>query len=61
MRIRNYDELPVGFGIALSQNVYAMEYFASLPKNKQRDILEQAQHVSSSYEMHNFVNSLIQH
>ncbi len=57
----NYEDLPVGFGMALSQNVYAMEYFAALSKQKQRAIIEQAKYVSSSSEMHNFVNSLIQH
>lgn len=57
----NYDDLPVGFGMALSQNVYAMEYFASLPKGRQKAIIEQAKYVSSSAEMHNYVNSLIQH
>ncbi len=56
-----YDDLPVGFGMALSQNVYAMEYFSALPKQKQRAIIDQAKYVSSSSEMHNFVNSLIQH
>ncbi len=57
----NYEDLPVGFGMALSQNVYAMEYFAALPKTKQSAIIEQARYVSSPAEMHNFVNSLIQH
>lgn len=57
----NYNELPVGFGMALSQNTYAMEYFAQLPKSRQYAIIEQSRHVSSSAEMHNFVNSLIQH
>lgn len=57
----NHNDLPVGFGMALSQNIYAMEYFASLPKSKQRTIIEQAGYISSNAEMHNFVNSLIQH
>ncbi len=57
----NFNELPVGFGMALSQNTCAMEYFAALPRNRQHAILEQARHVSSSAEMHNFVNSLRQY
>ncbi len=61
MTMSNFEDLPVGFGMALSQNVYAMEYFASLPKPRQRAIVEQAKYVSSSAEMHNFVNSLICH
>lgn len=61
MTRNNYEDLPVGFGMALSQNVYAMEYFASLPKPKQRAIVEQARYISSKSEMHNYVNSLIQH
>ncbi len=57
----SFEDLPVGFGMALSQNIYAMEYFSSLPKPGQRAIIEQARSVSSNAEMHNFVNSLIPH
>ncbi len=61
MTANSFEDLPVGFGMALSRNIYAMEYFAALPKNKQKSIIEQARYVSSNAEMHNFVNSLIPH
>lgn len=55
------DQIPVDFGLALSQNVYAMEYFASLSEGQQRDIIEQSKAVSTSAEMYNYVNALIPH
>lgn len=55
------NDLPLGFGMALAQNTYAMEYFAALPKAQQDAVLEQAKSISSSSEMHTFVSSLISH
>ena len=61
MTVYDSGELPLGFGAALMQNVYAMEFFSSLPRGKQRAIIEQARSITSGSEMRNYVNGLAQH
>ena len=53
------DSLPLGFGMALAQNVDAMEYFAALPKQKQEEIIGHTHQIESKQEMHDYVQSLI--
>lgn len=54
----NPNELPLGFGFALSQNPEAMKHFASLPAAGQNELLRQAHGISSKDEMQALVNSL---
>ena len=53
------DSLPLGFGMALAQNVDAMEYFSALPKQKQEEIIDHTHEIDSKQEMHAYVQSLI--
>lgn len=51
-------DLPMGFGMALAQNVPAMERFASLSPDQQRDIIDQTHRIASKTEMQAFVSGL---
>lgn len=50
----------MGFGMALAQNVKAMEIFSSLSENKQRMLIERTHSISSKDEMHSFVQQIAQ-
>jgi len=51
-------EIPLGFGMALAQNVRALNHFASLNREAQRDILSRVRSVQSKAEMQQYVDSL---
>ena len=50
--------VPLGLGMALSQNLGAMAYFGNLPVSEQRIIIENAKGVRSKREMAEYVSSL---
>lgn len=52
------DEMPLGFGMALSQYPDAMKNFALLDKSEQQSFLNKAQTASSKEEMNRLVESL---
>lgn len=51
-------DLPMGLGMALVQNVSAMERFAELSPDEQRQIIDQTHTINSKSEMQSFVQSL---
>lgn len=53
-------DLPMGFGMALAQDIRAMQYFASLSPDRQRDIIDQTHRITSKAEMQSFVQGLTQ-
>ena len=54
-------DIPEGLGIALAQNIYAMQYFQSLPDSRRQDIIRQTGTIGSKEEMQSFVNGLVKH
>lgn len=54
----NEIELPLGFGIALAKDNNAMQYFSSLSKAHQSEIIARTHSISSKKEMELFVASL---
>lgn len=54
----NGPEIPMGLGMALAENLNAMEYFASLSPAQQRAIIEHTHQIRSKQEMRAFVQSL---
>lgn len=52
------NEIPIGLGMALAENVEAMEYFSSLPKEEKNRIIEHTHQIKSKREMHEYVNSM---
>lgn len=50
--------VPIGFGLALSANTAAMNYYAHLPEEKKQEILDKAHTVRSEMEMYSLVANL---
>lgn len=51
------NEIPIGLGMALAENVQAMEYFSSLSDKDKRRIIEHTHDIKSKREMQEYVNS----
>lgn len=54
----NFDNVPIGFGFALSQNTAAMTHYAHLDEQKKQDVLNKAQNTNSKEEMYALIASL---
>lgn len=54
----DFDKVPIGFGLALSQNTAAMTRYAHLSQQKKQAILNQARQVRSEKEMYSLVAAL---
>lgn len=52
-------ELPLGFGMALSQNEAAMRQFEALSEHEKAAVIEKCHSVNSKREMRDLVNSLL--
>ena len=57
----DFYNIPVGFGLALSANTAAMNYYSRLPEAKKQEILGKAHNVRSEMEMYTLVASLANH
>lgn len=53
-------EMPLGLGMALAQDVHAMDYFASLPDQKQQEIISRTHSVQSKQDMRKLVQDMMQ-
>ncbi len=53
-------DLPMGFGMALAQNVRAMEVFSALPPDAQRRVVDGTHAIRSRQEMAAYVEDLTQ-
>jgi len=58
MSLLDDHNVPIGFGMALAQDLNAMNHFASLEPAAQQTIIEQTHHIHSREEMRNFVSKL---
>lgn len=54
----DFYKVPIGFGMALSQNTAAMNRYAHLTEQQKQDILNKAHNVRSEKEMYNLVATL---
>lgn len=52
-------EMPLGLGMALAQDVNAMDYFASLPDQKQQEIISRTHSIQSKQEMRELVRDMM--
>lgn len=50
--------MPIGFAMALAQDVEAMKAFSAMPTEKQDDILASARSVKSRMEMQSLVQEI---
>lgn len=51
-------QIPMGLGMALAQNLHAMNCFAALGDREKREIIENTHKIASSREMRAYVDSL---
>ena len=51
-------DVPMGLGMALAENLDALNYFASLSHEKQQRIIDHTHQIRSKQEMHSFVSHL---
>lgn len=61
MSLLDDHNVPIGFGMALAQDLNAMNRFASMDKTTQQAVIEQTHHIHSREEMHDFVTNLGNH
>ena len=54
----DFNQVPVGFGLALSANTAAMTGYAHLSESEKQDILNRAHNVRSEKEMYSLVAAL---
>lgn len=54
----DFAQVPIGFGLALSQNTAAMNRYAHLTDAQKQDILARAHKATSEKEMYSLVASL---
>lgn len=52
-------EMPLGLGMALAQNMDAMNRFASMSKERQKAVIAHTHSIRSKEEMQSFVQSLL--
>jgi len=58
MSILNDNEIPIGFGMALAQNLDAMNVFTNLSEQEKNTIVTKSRNASSKQEMENLVSEL---
>ena len=51
-------EVPMGLGMALAENLQAMQYFSSLSMEQQRSVIAHTHQIQSKQEMQQFVRDL---
>ena len=54
----DFYKVPLGFGMALSQNTAAMNRYAHLTESQKQDVLDRAHNVRSEKEMYALVANL---
>ena len=54
----DFNNIPIGFGLALSANTAAMNRYAHLTESQKQDILNKAHNVRSEEEMYALVATL---
>ena len=56
----DYDEVSVGFGMALAQNEEATNAYAMMTKEQKQEILKKAHHARSETEMNQIVKDIVE-
>ena len=55
----DFEDVPIGFGMALAVNYPAMEAYATMSEEQKRAIINKAKNARSKNEMRDIVNSII--
>ncbi len=56
--IINNSDIPMGFSMALSKNLDAMDYFSSVCAEKQQQIINGTHNIRSKKEMNEYVKNI---
>ena len=56
--IINNSNIPMGFSMALSKNLDAMNYFSSISHDKQKQIIDGTHNIRSKQEMNEYVKNI---
>ena len=54
----DFQQMPIGFAMALAQNPGALEAFAAMPRDAKAAILSRAHNARSEAEMHRIVSGI---
>ena len=52
------EDVPLGFGMALSKNIKAMKHFAMMSEDEQKKVIEGTHNLHSKKEMQMYVENL---
>lgn len=58
MSYLNDNAVPIGFGMALAQNIGAMQHFSGMTEAEKEEILNRARDAKSKDEMESLIDSL---
>lgn len=58
MSLLNDDAVPIGFGMALAQNLNAMKRYSAMSEAEKEEVLNRARDAKSRNEMESLINSL---
>lgn len=58
MSLLNNDEIPLGLGMALAQNMDAMRVFSTMSESSRQNVIDRSRQVNSKQEMENLVSGL---
>lgn len=58
MSMGNYEDMPLGFGMALAQNPQAFQRFCSMNTRQQQTVLEGARGMRSKAQMQSYINRI---
>lgn len=58
MTLLDEHNIPIGFGMALAENLDAMNYFAGLDNFSKQQVIAKSHQMHSKEAMHDFVSSL---
>ncbi|MBR3772014.1 MAG: hypothetical protein IKL07_07075 [Clostridium sp.] len=58
MSLLDDHNVPIGFGMALAQNLDAMNHFANMDDATKQSVIEHTHHIRSKQEMQAYVASL---
>lgn len=52
-------KVPMGFSMAITQNMDALKMFPLLPEDKRKEIIDKTKYISSQQEMNMYVQDLV--
>lgn len=55
----DFYKVPIGFGMALSMNLNALNAYSAMTEAQRQTILSQAHNARSQQEMHQIVNNIL--